>query len=79
MGKKDEDIKEFLSQDNDGSLIISSKHPNIKDIVNTTKDFGGTYYDTNLKEISAEYFFEKIERNINKDFKFMIVEVDTEE
>ena len=79
MGKKDEDLKDFLTQDNDGSLIISSKHPNIKDIVNTTKDFGGTYYDTNLKEISAEYFFEKIERNINKDFKFMIVEVDTEE
>ena len=34
---------------------------------------------TNLKEISDQLFFDKIERNYNKDFKFMIVEVDTEE
>tara|TARA_Y200000002_G_C22344037_1_gene522182 strand:- start:166 stop:579 length:414 start_codon:yes stop_codon:yes gene_type:complete len=79
MGKTEDEIKDFLLQDNEGSVIISSKHPNINDIIKTSKDLGGTCYDTNLKEISDQLFFDKIERNFNKDFKFMIVEVDTEE
>lgn len=79
MGKTEDEIKDFLLQDNEGSVIISSKHPNINDIIKTSKDLGCTCYDTNLKEISDQLFFDKIERNYNKDFKFMIVEVDTEE
>ena len=79
MGKAENDIKDFLLQDNEGSVIINSKHPNIEHIVKTSKDFGGIYYDTDLKEISDKLFFDKIEKNYKKDFKFMIVEVDSEE
>ena len=66
--------------DKDESIAVNDEIPKQNSVESKTlKDLGGTCYDTNLKEISDQLFFDKIERNYNKDFKFMIVEVDTEE
>ena len=61
--------------DGDGEIIIDSKHPNFKKILDTIPNESDYYYGT-FDPISKNIFEEKIEVNFQNGFKLMIIELD---
>ena len=73
-GTSNEDFQDFFDV-SDGEIIIDSKHPNFKKILDTIPNESDYYYGT-FDPISKTLFEEKIEVNFQNGFKLMIIELD---